>query len=76
MPKKTKRTKAANGVDLAAQLRATFEASGLSRFELARRAGLAYAVVHRFCGGERDVTMGTASKMANVLGVELRPVRK
>lgn len=69
MSKKTRQ------IDLAEQLRAAFAESGLSRFELARRAGLSYAVVHRFIGGDRDITIGTASKLANVLGLELRPTR-
>ena len=76
MTKSKKRTKTKGRIDLGSQLREAFEASGLSRFELARRAGLAYAVVHRFCGGERDVTLGTASKIANVLGMELQPNRR
>ena len=62
--------------DLAKQLRAAFTDSGLSRFELARRAGLSYAIVHRFIGGDRGITLGTASKLADVLGVELRSKRK
>jgi len=61
--------------DLGGQLRAAIEASGLSRFELSRRAGVAYAVVYRFVGGERTITLDTASKLANVLGLELRPKR-
>lgn len=62
--------------DLAQQLRAAFEKSGLSRFGLARQSGVPYSVVHRFMEAERDVRLGTASKMADVLGVEIRPLRK
>ena len=67
MSKKQKTT------DLAGQLRAAFAESGLSRFELARRAGISYAIVHRFTGGDRGITLDTASKLADVLGLELRP---
>lgn len=70
MSKKRKKT------DLGAQLRAAFVDSGLSRFELARRAEISYAIVHRFAAGERDITLGTASKLANVLEVELHKKRK
>ncbi|MGD2109735.1 MAG: helix-turn-helix transcriptional regulator [Phycisphaerae bacterium] len=63
-------------VDLSGQLRAAFAESGLSRFELARRAGVSYAIVHRWVGGDRDITIGTASKLAGVLGLELRPVKR
>ena len=61
--------------DLGKQLRTAFADSGLSRFELARRAGLSYAVIHRWVSGERDITLRTASKLADVLGVELRAKR-
>ncbi|MEK6677462.1 MAG: helix-turn-helix transcriptional regulator [Planctomycetota bacterium] len=52
---------------------AAFVESGLSRFELSRRAGISYAIVHRFFGGHRTITLDTASKLAGVLGLELRP---
>lgn len=68
MSKKTRQT------DLSAQLRAAFEDGGLSRFELARRAGISYAVVHRFFGGDRDIRLETASRLCKVLGLELRPL--
>ncbi len=62
--------------NLGKQLRQAFADSGLSRFELARRAGVSYAIVHRFIGGERDVTLKTASKLCGVLGVALRPAKR
>ena len=58
--------------DLGEQFRAAFAESGLSRFELARRAGISYAIVHRFMGSDRTITLDTASKLADVLGLELR----
>ena len=58
--------------DLAKQLRVAFRRSGLSRFALARRSGVSYSCVHRFIGGDRDVTATTLSKLADVLGLELR----
>ena len=69
-------SKKAKQVDLAEQLRAAFTKSGLSRFELARRAGVSYAIVHRFIGGNRDITISTASKLADALGLELRPAKR
>ena len=68
---KKKRTRQA---DLGAQLRATFRDSGMSRFAVARQAGVSYAIVHRFFGGDRDITLTTASRLAGVLGLELRPI--
>lgn len=63
-------------VDLAEQFRTAFTDSGLSRFKLARRAGVSYATVYRFMSGERSVTLDTASKLAEVLGLEMRPSKK
>ncbi len=62
--------------DLGEQLREAFAASGLSRFELARRAGISYAIAHRFMAVKRDITLTTASKLADVLELELRPMRR
>ncbi len=62
-------------VDLGDQLRAAFVESGMSRFELAKRSGVPYSGIHRFIGGDRDLTLATASKLADVLGLELRPVK-
>ena len=62
-------------MDLPRQLREAFAESGISRFELARRAGISYAIIHRFIGGDRGITLETASKLADVLGLELRPKR-
>ena len=61
--------------DLGEQLRAEFTESGLSRFAWAKRAGVSYAIVFHLVAGDRTVTLDTASKLAAVLGLELRPVR-
>lgn len=66
-------SKKTHTVDLAEQLRTAFEKSGMSMFELGKRSGVAYSGVHRFITGDRDVTLETASKLAEILGVELRP---
>lgn len=62
-------------VDLAEQLRTAFEASGMTRFVLSKRSGVPYSGIHRFIAGDRDITLDTASRIAEVLGMELRPVR-
>lgn len=69
-------SKVKNALDLGAVIRAAFAESGLSRFELSRRAGVPYAGVHRFIGGLRDVQLSTASKLCDALGLELRPARR
>ncbi len=59
-------------VDLAGQLREAIANSGLNRHQLAKRTGISYSVVHGFVGRECDITLGTASKMYEVIGAELR----
>ena len=60
--------------DLAGQLRQAFRESGLSRFAWAKLSGVGYSVVHRFVAGERDLKLETASKLAEVLRLDLGPV--
>ena len=69
-------SKRAATADLSDQLRSVFKKSGMSRFELARRAGISYSIVHRFVAADRDVALRTASRLADVLGLELRAKRK
>ena len=63
-----------------AQLLDAIEKSGLNRFQLAKQAGLPYAVVHGLVSGGRDVTLASAEKLCEVLSLELhskgRPGRK
>ena len=63
-------------MDMASLIRTAFRESGLSRFELSKRTAVAYSVIHRFMAEERDLTLNTASKLADELGLELRPARK
>lgn len=52
-------------------LRAAVRRSGLSRRELARRAGVGVGAVSRLADGERGVTLDTAERLAKVLGLAL-----
>ena len=61
---------------LAEQLKAAIGKSGLSVYRLAKQAGVPQPVLWRFVKGQRDLTLSTASKVARVLGLELRPKRK
>jgi len=63
-------------MNMASLIRTAFSESGLSRFELSKRTGVAYSVIHRFMAEERDLKLTTASKLADVLGLELRPARR
>jgi plasmid maintenance system antidote protein VapI len=58
-----------------AELRKRIEKSGLTIYALAGLADVTPQQVGRFIKGERDLTLGTAAKLAQALGLELVPVR-
>ena len=55
--------------DLNAELLAVFRKSGMTRYELAKRANVPYSSIHLWVAGTRGITLDTASKVADVLGV-------
>ena len=59
-----------------AELLKAFEANGMNRLAWSKRADVDYSAVHGFVEGSRDVTLATASKLAGVLGLELRPKQR
>ena len=50
--------------------------SGLTQREVARKAGIDSSQVSRFMSGSRNMTLGTAEKVAEAVGVEIRVVRR
>ncbi len=58
--------------DFAKLIRETIRRSGLTRGEIARRAGVPYAGLHGFVAGTRSMDLVTASRLCHVLDLELR----
>ena len=58
-----------------AELRKQIEKSGVTVYALAALADVTPQQVGRFVRGERDLTLATAAKLAQALGLELVPVR-
>jgi hypothetical protein len=58
-----------------AELRKQIEKSGVTTYALAALADVTPQQVGRFVRGERDLTLATAAKLAQALGLELLPVR-
>jgi plasmid maintenance system antidote protein VapI len=54
-------------------LRERMRAIGLPVAEIARRAGIAQPVLHRFFKRERDLTLRTATKLAKYLELDFVP---
>ena len=62
--------------DLAADIRREIKRQGLSKYRVAVDAGIDRSVAIRFINGERGLTLSTASRVCEMLGLELRPVRR
>ena len=63
MPKKTK--------NIEEQLRQAIADGGMSRYRLAQLTGVAEAVLSNFVNRKRSITLTTAAKLAEALGLEL-----
>jgi transcriptional regulator with XRE-family HTH domain len=66
-----RRTRHAGKHTLSAQLRDVIESRGLTSYALGRAAGVAPAVISRFVSGDRGLTMATADRVAEALGLRL-----
>ena len=53
------------------QLRQAVEQSGLSRYEICKRAGLDQSVMHRFMHGTSGLSMTTIDAFCETLGLRL-----
>lgn len=63
-------------MSLADTLKEAIRKTGLSGYRVALDAGVPEPVVSRFLRSERGITLDTAGKLADYLGLELRPIRK
>jgi plasmid maintenance system antidote protein VapI len=52
-------------------LRNAIRESGLTHYRIAKDAGIKPDMIDRFVFGKRDLRLGTAAKIADVLGLEL-----
>ncbi len=58
------------------QLRQAVANSGLTLYRIAKDSDIAYQVLHRFARGERDLTLETASRLADYFGMRLTRPRR
>jgi len=54
------------------ELRKAIADSGYSGYRLAKESDVPQGVLSRFINGKRTITLATASKLAEILGLELR----
>jgi len=62
-------------IDIENQLKQAIKESKMSRYKIAKESGLSESQLSYFVNGKRSVTLPTAAKLAEVLGLELRPVK-
>lgn len=68
--------KGAGDAALTRQLQAAIAATGQSLYAVAQASGIAAPVLQRFVNGERGITLETAGKLAEYLGLSLLPSPK
>ena len=62
---------ATNQTYLEKQLKTAIAKSGLSVYRLAKDSGVSQPVLCRFVNGQRGITLATASRLVETLGLEL-----
>jgi hypothetical protein len=63
----------AGDVPLTRQLQAAIAATGQSLYSISQATGVAAPILQRFVNGERGITLDTAGKLAEFLGLSLLP---
>jgi transcriptional regulator with XRE-family HTH domain len=59
--------------DIEIQLREAIEDSGMSRYKISQLSGISEASLSLFANRKRTLTLESAAKIAEVLGLELKP---
>lgn len=62
-------------MDIVEQLREALRKAPDTHYAIGKAAGVDPGQISRFISGERSITLPTAAKLAEALGLELRPVR-
>jgi plasmid maintenance system antidote protein VapI len=62
--------------DIEEQLKKAIVESKMSRYRICKEAGLSESQLSYFVNGHRTLTLPAAAKLAKVLGLELRPIKK
>ena len=58
------------------QIRAEIRKRGLTIYRIAKDSGVSQPVLSRFMNAKRGITLATASKLVETLGLELKPKKK
>ena len=58
------------------ELRKAIRDSGQSLYAIAKGTGVHYGIIYRFTKGQRDIYLGTASKVADYLRLGLAEIKR
>ena len=61
--------------DLEKQLRDAARKSRMKMLAISQQTGVPYSAIHSFIKSKRGLTLATASKLATLFRLELRPIR-
>ena len=62
-----------NREDIERQLRRAVSESSMSRYQIAKESGISQAQLSYFVNSKRTLTLPVAARLAEALGLELRP---
>ena len=63
-------------MDIEETLRRAAQNSGTSILALSKRSGVGYNALYYFTKGTRSLRLTSASRLADALGLELKPIKK
>ena len=62
--------------DMSGRLLKAYKASGWTRHKLSKVSGVPYATIFGWVAGKRRLMLDSANRIADALGLELKPKRK
>jgi len=62
--------------DIEKQLKQAIEKSKMSRYRISKESGLTESQLSYFVNDHRTLTLPAAAKLAKVLGLELKPIKR
>ncbi len=65
-----------NKIDIEERLREAILSSKMSRYRISQLSGVSEAQLSLFVNRQRTLTLTSAAKVAQVLGLDLRPIKK
>jgi transcriptional regulator with XRE-family HTH domain len=58
------------------ELRKAVLNSGMSRYSISLKTGIAQSTLSKFVNGERGISLESVDKLIDILGLEIRPRRR